>query len=122
MQEVLPSLMQVLHRPLRPVTLHLFSPQEKDTLAALVSTLVAYAVTFDVTQTAHPLMPGSSAHQLTPLVPAIHTLCAFPVWHCNADQPCADASACTPSPCFYVCCDPTSHLLCVCLVHNDSTL
>lgn len=79
MQEVLPSLMQVLHRPLRPVALHLFSPQEKAVLVALVETLVAYAVTYDVGQSAHPLMPGSSAQLATPLVPAIHTLCAFPV-------------------------------------------
>ena len=75
--------MQVLHRPLRPVALHLFSAQEKGVLATLVATLVAYAVTYDVAQSNHPLMPGSSSssHQLTPLLPAIHTLCAFPVQH-----------------------------------------
>lgn len=71
--------MQVLHQPLRPVALHLFSPQEKVLLAGLVATLVAYAITYDVAQAGQPLMPGGAISQLTPLVPAVHTLCAFPV-------------------------------------------
>ena len=83
-KEVLPSLMQVLQQPLRPVALHLFSPQEKALLAALVATLVAYAITYDVAQAGQLLVPGGT--QLTPLVPAVHTLCAFPVCpknHCS---------------------------------------
>ena len=71
--------MQVLHQPLRPVALHLFSPHEKAALAGLVATLVAYAITYDVAQANHPLMPGGATPHLTPLVPAVHTFCAFPV-------------------------------------------
>ena len=81
-QEVLPSLLQVVNQPLRPVAQHLFTPQEKQTLAVVVATLVAYALTFDLTQQQQYGMPdgaGALASGQTPLAPAVHTLCSFPV-------------------------------------------
>lgn len=84
MQEILPSLLQVVNQPLRPVAQHLFTPQEKKTLTLVVATLVAYALTFDLAQQPPYSLPsgaGASACGLTPLTPAVHTLCSFPVSH-----------------------------------------
>lgn len=84
MQEILPSLLQVVNQPLRPVAQHLFTPQEKKMLALVVATLVAYALTFDLAQQQPYSLPsgaGASACGLTPLTPAVHTLCSFPVSH-----------------------------------------
>lgn len=81
-QDILPSLLRVVNQPLRPVAQHLFTPQEKATLALVVATLVAYALTFDLAQqglTALQDSAGSSGSALTPMAPAVHTLCAFPV-------------------------------------------
>lgn len=81
-QEILPSLLQVVNQPLRPVAQHLFTPQEKKMLTSVVATLVAYALTFDMGQQ-QPYGfsdgAGTSACGLTPLMPAVHTLCSFPV-------------------------------------------
>lgn len=73
--------MQVVNQPLRPVALHLFTTQEKATLALLVATLVAYSLTFDLGQhqTAVPELAGPSASALTRMTPAVHSLCSFPV-------------------------------------------
>ena len=81
LQEVLPSLVQVVNQPLRPVAQHLFTPQEKITLAFVVATLVGYALTFDLGQN-QPMFPeasrpAASAH--TPMSPPVHTLSTFPV-------------------------------------------
>lgn len=84
MQEILPSLLQVVNQPLRPVAQHLFTPQEKKMLTLVVATLVAYALTFDLAQQQPYSLPngaGASACGLTPLTPAVHTLCSFPVSH-----------------------------------------
>lgn len=81
-QEILPSLLQVVNQPLRPVAQHLFTPQEKKMLTLVVATLVAYALTFDLGQQQPCGLPdgaGASACGLTPLTPAVHTLCSFPV-------------------------------------------
>ncbi|DBA73642.1 TPA: hypothetical protein ACH3X2_009627 [Trebouxia sp. C0005] len=80
-QEILPALLGVVNQPLRPVAQHLFTPQEKITLALMVATLVAYALTFDLGQqglTAGQDVAGPPASALTPMAPAVHTLCAFP--------------------------------------------
>jgi len=82
LQEILPALLGVVNQPLRPVAQHLFTPQEKTTLALVVATLVAYALTFDLGQqglTAGQDVAGPPASALTPMAPAVHTLCAFPV-------------------------------------------
>ena len=82
MQEILPSLLQVVNQPLRPVAQHLFTPHEKKMLTLVVATLVAYALTFDLGQQQPYGVPegaGASASGLTPLTPAVHTLCSFPV-------------------------------------------
>lgn len=74
----------MVNQPLRPVAQHLFTPQEKKMLALVVATLVAYALTFDLGQQQPYGMPegaGASACGLTPLTPAVHTLCSFPVSH-----------------------------------------
>ncbi|KAL0056127.1 hypothetical protein WJX82_007993 [Trebouxia sp. C0006] len=80
-QEILPALLGVVNQPLRPVAQHLFTPQEKTTLALVVATLVAYALTFDLGQqglTAGQDVAGPAASALTPMAPAVHSLCAFP--------------------------------------------
>ena len=82
MQEVLPSLMHVVSQPVRPVAQHLFTPQEKANLASMVAVLVAYALTIDLGQHGQPaLLEGTcfAAPHLTPLAPAVHSLCSFPV-------------------------------------------
>lgn len=82
LQEILPSLLQVVNQPLRPVAQHLFTPHEQKMLALVVATLVAYALTFDLGQQQPYGMPGgagASACGLTPLAPPVHTLCSFPV-------------------------------------------
>ena len=51
-------------------------------MALVVATLVAYALTFDLAQQGLPALQdsaGPSGSALTPMAPAVHTLCAFPV-------------------------------------------
>ena len=83
-QEILPSLLQVVKQPLRAVAQHLFTPQEKKSLALVVANLVAYALTFDLGQQQQYGMPEDAkafASGVTPLTPAVHTLCTYPVRH-----------------------------------------
>ena len=82
MQELLPSLIQIVNQPLRPVAQHLFNPQEKAILATVVAVLVAYALTFDLGQRMQPsVLEGASStgSNLPALTPAVHSLCSFPV-------------------------------------------
>ena len=74
LQEIIPCLLKVLHQPIRAVAASLFTPVEKKAITSVVSILVSYGLTLDVSTTDIPMQPG-------PLVlkPEIHTLCVFEV-------------------------------------------
>ena len=59
---------------MRAVVSHLFTPEEKVTMQALVSMLITYNFTFD-------LAPAEAAEDAAPLMlkPEIHRACSFPV-------------------------------------------
>eukprot|EP00884_Botryococcus_braunii_P000217 jgi/Botrbrau1/10196/Bobra.116_1s0012.1 len=71
-QEVLPSIMSVVCRPLRPVAVRLLNVDEREALSALVATLADFSLNFDLGQ-AH--MPDATA---LALLPPVHTVCIFP--------------------------------------------
>ena len=46
LQEVLPSLLHIASPPLRPVSRHLYSPEEQAAVGTLVGTLLSYGLRF----------------------------------------------------------------------------
>lgn len=81
MQEVIPSLVRMLHRPLRAVVSQLFTAEERGNMQALVSMLITYNFNFD-------LAPLEAASDDAPLMlkPEIHTVCTFPVCHSSLSE------------------------------------
>jgi hypothetical protein len=74
-QDVLPALLHIVCRPLRPVAVRLLSPEERSGLASLVATMADYAIAFDSSSS---FTPGADVGALA-LSPPVHTVCCFPV-------------------------------------------
>ncbi|KAK9821413.1 hypothetical protein WJX81_000979 [Elliptochloris bilobata] len=86
--EVLPGLVATLARPLRPVAPHLHTPAERAALAALVASLLGYAVTFVPEPSAAAATsaalaaarggaPTEAVTEVNALAPPVHRLTAF---------------------------------------------
>ena len=75
-QEIIPSLIKMLYRPLRAIVSQLFTAEEKSSMQSLISMLITYNFTFD-------LAPMEAAEDTAPLLlkPEIHRICSFPVSH-----------------------------------------
>ncbi len=76
---VLPALMQLLVPALRPVAAHLQSVDERDGLAALVDTMLAYNLRYEGGGGGAAAAAFGAAPAATPLQPAVDKLCAFQV-------------------------------------------
>jgi hypothetical protein len=74
-QDVLPALLHIVCRPLRPVAVRLLNPEERSGLASLVATMADYAIAFDSSPS---FTPGADVGALA-LTPPVHTVCCFPV-------------------------------------------
>ncbi|BDA40633.1 Chromosome transmission fidelity protein 18 homolog [Coccomyxa sp. Obi] len=80
-QEVLPALVRVMNRAVRPVAPHLFTAEERADMAAMVELLLAHGLTLSLGTEDKPV-PHLKAGQpdmleTTPLSPPVHTLVHF---------------------------------------------
>jgi hypothetical protein len=81
MQEVLPALVRAVERPVRPVAPHLFTAEERCSMAAIVDLLLAHGLTLALPG---PDAAGDAGQQhglpdATPLSPPVHRLVLFKV-------------------------------------------
>ena len=81
-QEVLPALVRVVNRAVRPVAPHLFTAEERGAMAAMVDLLLAHGLTLSLSAapaTAHHPQPAhADLPETTALSPTVHTLVLFP--------------------------------------------
>lgn len=72
-QEVLPAIMTVACRPLRPVAVRLLNVDEREAMSSLVATLADFSVNFDL---GHAQSQDATTMAL---LPPVHSVCCFPV-------------------------------------------
>ncbi|KAK9916711.1 hypothetical protein WJX75_006133 [Coccomyxa subellipsoidea] len=81
-REVLPALVRVVNRAVRPVAPHLFTAEERGAMAAMVDLLLAHGLTLSLSAapaTAHHPQPAhADLPETTALSPTVHTLVLFP--------------------------------------------
>ncbi len=80
-QEVLPALVRVMNRTVRPVAPHLFTAEERADMAAMVDLLLAHGLTLSLGTEEKPVPNLKAGHtdmpETTPLSPPVHTLVQF---------------------------------------------
>lgn len=86
-QEVLPALVRVMNRAVRPVAPHLFTAEERTDMAAMVDLLLAHGLTLSLGTedklVPHPKAGHTDTPETTPLSPPVHTLVHFQARLCT---------------------------------------
>ncbi|CAL8467057.1 g6593 [Coccomyxa elongata] len=80
-QEMVPALVRVMNRAVRPVAPHLFTAEERSDMAAMIDLLLAHGLTLSLGTEDKPVPHLKAGHtdmqETTPLSPPVHTLVHF---------------------------------------------
>lgn len=86
-QEMLPALVRVMNRAVRPVAPHLFTAEERSDMVAMVDLLLAHGLTLSLGTEDKPVPHLKAGHidmpETTPLSPPVHTLVHFQARLCT---------------------------------------